>query len=105
LVGILSKRDEYKVNDNAFSTLDSALEFVELLRSETERTQREIESLIEEPNPSARQIEALRLVSYKLSRLHEHMEASGRLLKDLRSLRNILLRESWNRKCRQETFV
>jgi len=77
-----------------FHTLESAQEFVDLLQSETERTQQEIQSLIDQPNQSARQIEALRLVLYQLSRLHTNVKASGRVLKDLRSLRNVLLRES-----------
>jgi hypothetical protein len=77
-----------------FETLGSAQEFVHLLRVETEAAQREIESLIEEPNQSPRRVEALRLVVYKLSQLRTQMEASSRVLKDLRSLRSLLLRES-----------
>ena len=77
-----------------FQTLESAQEFVHLLQRETEAAQREIESLIEETDQPARRIEALRLGLYKLSQLRTQMEASGRVLKDLRSLRDLLLRES-----------
>lgn len=80
-----------------FQTLESAQEFVHLLRYETETAQREIESLIEETDQSSRRIEALRLVLYKLSQLCTQMEASGRVLKDLRSLRGLLLREPADR--------
>lgn len=77
-----------------FQTLESAQEFVHLLQRETETAQREIESLISETDQAPRRVEALRLALYKLSQLHTQMEASGRLLKDLRSLRDLLLRES-----------
>lgn len=80
-----------------FHTLESAQEFVHLLQQETEKAQREIESLIGEPEQSPRRVEALRLVLYKLSQLRTQMEASGHVLKDLRSLRGLLLRESGDR--------
>ncbi len=80
-----------------FETLESAQEFVHLLRHETETAQREIQALIEEADQSPRRIEALRLVLYKLSQLRKQMEASARVLKDLRSLRALLLRESGDR--------
>jgi predicted RNase H-like nuclease (RuvC/YqgF family) len=80
-----------------FQTLESAQEFIHLLQRETEMAQREIESLIEETDQPPRRIEALRLALYKLSQLRTQMEASGRLLKDLRSLRDLMLRESASR--------
>lgn len=76
-----------------FQTLESAQEFVHLLQRETETAQREIESLMEEIDQSPRRVEALRLALYKLSQLRTQMEASGRVLKDLRSLRDLLLRD------------
>jgi len=77
-----------------FETLESAQEFVHLLQAETEKARHEIESLLKETDPSSRRVEAFRLVLYKLSQLNTHMEASARALKDLRSLRSLLLRES-----------
>jgi hypothetical protein len=77
-----------------FQTLESAQEYVYLLQRETETAQREIESLIEEADQSPRRVEALRLALYKLAQLRAQMEASARVLKDLRSLRDLLLRES-----------
>jgi hypothetical protein len=41
----------------------------------------------------SRRTEALRLVLYKLQKLEEHVQASGRLLNDLRTLRRLLLQE------------
>ena len=38
----------------------------------------------------ARRERALRLVSYKLSQLGQHLATSGRLLNDLRTLRRLL---------------
>lgn len=80
-----------------FETLESAQEFVHLLRYETEAAQREIQVLIDDADQSPRRLEALRLVLYKLSQLRKQMEASARVLKDLRSLRALLLRESADR--------
>ena len=76
-----------------FDTLESAQEFVHLLRRETESAEREIQALMEKPDRTSRQIEALRLVLFKLSQLRTHTEASSRILKDLRTLRDLLLRE------------
>jgi predicted RNase H-like nuclease (RuvC/YqgF family) len=78
-----------------FQTLESAQEFIYLLQGEAESAQREIESLIQETDQAPRRIEALRLSLYKLSQLRAQMEASGRVLKDLRSLRDLLLREAY----------
>jgi hypothetical protein len=38
----------------------------------------------------SRRVKALRLVSYKLSQLKQHLETSRRLLNDLRTLRRLL---------------
>jgi hypothetical protein len=80
-----------------FQTLESAQEFVYLLQGEAESAQREIEALIQDADQVPRRIEALRLGLFKLSQLRTQMEASGRVLKDLRSLRDLLLRETAQR--------
>jgi hypothetical protein len=39
---------------------------------------------------AARRLDALQLVTYKLERLHHHLDGSRRLLNDLRMLRRVL---------------
>ncbi len=65
-----------------------------LLHGEIEKAHAEIEVLLAEDQGSdSRQEEALRLVVHKLTRLKAHSEASQRILRDLRTLRNLLLRQ------------
>jgi len=76
-----------------FDTIESAEEFLELLEVETEKTSQEIENLLgEDNNPSSRRVEAIRLVLHKLARLQANTESSRRLLHDLKTLRNLLLK-------------
>jgi hypothetical protein len=77
-----------------FETIESAEEFMSLLHGEIEKAQAEIEALLQEDQASdSRQEEALRLVVHKLTTLKGHSEASQRILRDLRTLRNLLLRQ------------
>ena len=81
------------MDDSPFSTIESAEEFMQLLHREIEKAYGEMEALLtEDAGAPSRQEEALRLVIYKLSKLKDHSEASQRLLRDLRTLRNLLLR-------------
>jgi hypothetical protein len=76
-----------------FETIESAEEFMHLLHGEIEKAQVEIETLIAvDQTGDSRQEEALRLVVHKLTGLKSHSEASQRILRDLRTLRNLLLR-------------
>ena len=76
-----------------FDTIESALEFVQLLQKEADRTRLEVQSLmVEEDTVSSRRLEALRLVVHKLQQLDSYMESSSRILNDLRALRTLLLR-------------
>ena len=76
-----------------FDTIESALEFVQLLRLESDRTRGEIDSLMQgDDNASSRRVEALRLVLHKLTQLHSYMDSSERVLHDLQALRTLLLR-------------
>ena len=43
---------------------------------------------------TSRRLDALRLVEYKLTQLHGHLVASGRILNDLRRLERLLLGET-----------
>jgi hypothetical protein len=76
-----------------FDTIESAEEFLQLLRDEAAKAQAEIEALLDGQDQSARRVEAIRLVVHKLVKLQSHTESSQRILRDLKTLRKLLLRE------------
>jgi len=77
-----------------FDTIESAQEFLGLLREAVnEAKQTAEEDIADRDSKPARHVDALRLVSYKLEKLEQHLKVSGRLLNDLRSLRRLLLEE------------
>lgn len=81
------------VRQTPFDTIESALEFVQLLQVEAERTRGEMVTLMEShEDASSRRVEAIRLVIHKLSQLNANMESSERVLNDLKALRTLLLR-------------
>jgi hypothetical protein len=77
-----------------FETLESAYEFVSLLR---EAADEEYASIIDEialaqATPDAgRRVDALRLVNHKLDGLRQHLRASLVLINDLRMLKRLLV--------------
>jgi len=78
--------------ETPFDSVESAQQFVELLAEAIEEARGEVDAPIEIPQ-AERRLEALRLVSFKLSRLSLHIAATRRLLNDLRTLRRLLLAE------------
>jgi hypothetical protein len=78
--------------DTPFDNIESAQQFVQLLGEAIEEARREVEADSAQEHP-ARQLQALQLVSYKLARLSDHINASYRLLNDLRTLRRLLMGE------------
>jgi hypothetical protein len=81
------------MDTSPFETIESAEEFMQLLHGEIEKTEAEIGTLLAtDQTEDSRQEEALRLVVHKLTQLKGHSEASQRILRDLRTLRNLLLR-------------
>jgi len=78
-------------SQTAFDTIESAQEFLGLLREAVEESKQTTQSDIEQEE--GRNLDALRLVFYKLEKLEQHLKASGRLLNDLRTLRRLLLEE------------
>src|SRR2546427_9893957 len=75
-----------------FDSIEGSLEYVGLLR---EAVQEAKDSVGEEAaragsEEAVRRLEALRLVTYKLDRLGGHVDATHRLLQDLRTLRRLL---------------
>jgi hypothetical protein len=89
------KNDSASTQTTPFDTIESALEFLQLLQIESAKAQQEVASLMEQDKAaSPRREEAFRLVVYKLSQLNSHVESSQRVLHDLRALRTLLLREA-----------
>ena len=78
-------------SQTAFDTIESAQEFLGLLREAVEESKLTTQSDLEQEQ--GRNLDALRLVLYKLEKLEQHLKASGRLLNDLRTLRRLLLEE------------
>jgi hypothetical protein len=81
-------------SQTAFDTIESAQEFLVLLREAVEEAKQIAEAdIIDADSKAARQADALRLVLYKLEKLDQHLKVSSRLLNDLRTLRRLLLEE------------
>jgi hypothetical protein len=78
-----------------FDSIESAHQYVTLLREEVQRVAAGISDDITAAEQSnvPRRVDALRLVDYKLAQLTTHLSASGRILNDLRALRRLLLPE------------
>ena len=78
-----------------FPSLESAQEYIALLGTAVDDARSDIQQDLEAAGSenAARRQEALRLVDYKLGQLQNHMNATGRLLNDLRTLRRLLLSE------------
>ncbi len=78
-----------------FDSVEGAHEYLSLLSEAILDARHEIEAdirAVEDPK-FPRRIEALRLVSFKLEKLEQHIKNSCRLLNDLRTLRRLLLDE------------
>ena len=81
--------------ETPFDTVESAYEFVSLLRESLDEAYAEIldDTQTAVQAGADRRVHALRLVDHKLHQLRQHMLASLVLLNDLRTLRRLLLRE------------
>jgi predicted translin family RNA/ssDNA-binding protein len=75
--------------------VDGAHEYVCLLCTAIGETRRALREDVEQATleGATRRLDALQLVNYKLDRLERHLDASRRLLNDLRALRRLLLGE------------
>ena len=81
-------------SQTAFDTIESAQEFLGLLREAVVEARQTAETdSVEADSNDGRRLDAIRLVLYKLEKLEQHLKVSGRLLNDLRSLRRLLLEE------------
>jgi len=81
--------------ETPFDNIESALEYVNYLLEATQEAHKQIETEIERTRDLklARRKQALQLVSYKLTTLASHITKSRHILKDLRTLRRLLLEE------------
>jgi hypothetical protein len=79
--------------NSAFDTIESAQEFLTLLREAVEESKQNVDSDILSNSKTPRHLDALRLAMYKLEKLDHHVKVSCRLLNDLRTLRRLLLEE------------
>jgi hypothetical protein len=78
-----------------FDSLESAHDYLSLLREALEEAQASIldDAEAAQKRGAERRVDALRLVDHKLDRLRQHLLASLVLLNDLRTLRRLLLAE------------
>jgi hypothetical protein len=76
-----------------FATIESSLEFMDLLGRAIAETVADVEQDLAEAHNGSdqRYREALQLVQYKLSQLSMHVHKSEKLLTDLRRLRRAML--------------
>ena len=81
--------------ETPFDNIESALEYVNYLLEATQEAHKQIEAEVERTRDLelARRKQALQLVGYKLAKLESHVDASRRILRDLRTLRRLLLEE------------
>jgi hypothetical protein len=80
---------------NPFDSIESAQDFMGLLSEAIEEAIRDVEDdrKAAEKEGQERRVQALNLALYKLKSLNEHVDRSRRILKDLRSIRRILVGE------------
>jgi hypothetical protein len=81
--------------ETPFDNIESAQEYVNYLLEATQEAHKQIETEIERAADVklARRRQALQLVSYKLAKLESHITVSRHILKDLKTLRRLLLEE------------
>lgn len=80
--------------ETPFESIEGAQEYMRLLAEAVREARQEVEADISsQKDPHQRRLQALRIVSYKLVKLEQHMKVSQRILNDLRSLRRLLFEE------------
>ena len=84
-----------QVIETPFDNIENAHDFLTLLVQTVFETKLEIEADLQRESNSnfPRRVEALKLVLYTLIKLEFHMQRSGRVLNDLRTLRRLLFEE------------
>ena len=84
-----------QVSTTPFDTIESAQDFVRVLRETIAEARQEVESDFrrESEAPPSRHLDALQIALYNLEKLENQMARSQRILNDLRSLRRLLFAE------------
>ena len=81
--------------ESPFDSIEGAHEYLGLLAEAIDEARQnavtDIEAAVE--GKSRRHLDALRLLSYNLEKLEQHIKISRRLLNDLRTMRRLLLDE------------
>jgi hypothetical protein len=78
-----------------FDTVENAHQYLNLLAEAIAEAKVEIAADLDATAPAKpeRRVQALQIVQFKLNKLEQHLQASSRLLNDLRTLRRLLLDE------------
>jgi len=82
--------------DDVFGTIESAHDFMTLLSAAISESKAELQMDVERESASAdlsRRLDALRVALYNVEKLETHLNRSGRILNDLRTLRRLLFEE------------
>jgi hypothetical protein len=81
--------------ETPFDSIEGAYEYVSLLCQALEEARESVQEDVAKAREigATRRLDALKIVTYKLDRLEDHLIASRRLLNDLRTLRRLLLEE------------
>jgi hypothetical protein len=84
-----------KQSETPFDSIESSHQYVALLAQAIEEARRDVEAdiAVAIAEQADRRRDALQLVDYNLAKLESHMNASRRILNDLRTLRRLLLDE------------
>lgn len=82
--------------DDPFGTIESAHDFVTLLAAAVSQAKVDLQVDVDGEAASAdgsRRVDALRMALYNVEKLEVHLNRSGRILNDLRTLRRLLFEE------------
>jgi hypothetical protein len=84
-----------KQSETPFDSIESSHQYVALLAQAIEEARHDVEAdiAVAIADRADRRRDALQLVDYNLAKLESHMNASRRILNDLRTLRRLLLDE------------
>ena len=84
-----------KSSIDPFETIESAQKFVTLLAEAASQARQELAMDVQRESSlrESRRLDALRIALYSVDKLEAHMNRSGRILNDLRTLRRLLFQE------------
>jgi hypothetical protein len=82
-------------SETPFDSIESSHEYISMLAEAIAEAMAEVHADVAQADTdqAPRRQEALRLVSFNLSKLNSHITSSRRILNDLRTLRRLLLEE------------